>query len=156
MVAAYESVIGIWGKAAWLDFVSDVLFDGTFHPGCEMKWIEALLEAGVRPESPEALRGTAMHWAANLGLDRWVARLIAKGADVNLRDGRYHSAPLGWAIHGRFHSPADRRGRHPQVVALLVAAGATVEPRWLADERVRADRELFTALSAPPIGVPVV
>jgi hypothetical protein len=32
------------------------------------------------------------------------------------------------------------------VVALLVAAGATVKPEWIADEKVRADPAMLAAL----------
>src|SRR5262249_24531969 len=91
-----------------------------------------LLAAGARPDARGASRETALHWAAHAGLPRLVAGLIEKGADVNLKDARYHSPPLGWAIHGRFHSPQGKQGHHHEVVALLVAAGAKVEPEWLA------------------------
>ena len=68
-----------------------------------------LLDAGARPDVTGAFGETALHWAAHLGLRRLVARLIEKGADVNLKDARYASTPLGWAIHGRFHSPPGSR-----------------------------------------------
>jgi ankyrin repeat protein len=105
-----------------------------------------LLEAGARPEVTGAFGETALHWAAHLGLRRLVARLIEKGADVNLRDARYNSTPLGWAIHGRFNSAPGSQGDHHEVAALLVTAGATVEPGWLADEQVRADPGMLSAL----------
>jgi uncharacterized protein len=105
-----------------------------------------LLDAGARPDATGAFRETALHWAAHLGLRRLVTRLIEKGVDLNLKDGRFNSSPLGWTIHGRFHPPPGSEGDHPEVAALLVAAGATVEPEWLADEQVRADPLMLSAL----------
>lgn len=107
-----------------------------------------LLDAGARPDLAGAFRETALHWAAHLGLRRLVTRLIERGADVNLKDARYHSPPLGWALHGRFHSPSGSQGHHPEVVALLVAAGAKVETDWLTDEQVRADPSILCALDS--------
>lgn len=105
-----------------------------------------LLEAGAEPGARGVFIETALHWAANVGLDRLVARLIEKGSDMNLKDGRYNSTPLGWAVHGRFHSPPGSQGRHHQVAAILIAAGAKVEPEWLADEQIRADAGMLSAL----------
>ncbi len=105
-----------------------------------------LLEAGAEPDARGVFKETALHWAANVGLDRLVACLIEKGSDINLRDGRYSSTPLGWAVHGRFHSPPGSHGRHHEAAALLVAAGAKVEPEWLADEQIRADARMLSAL----------
>jgi uncharacterized protein len=102
-----------------------------------------LLDAGAQPNITGLFTETALHWAANVGLRRLVARLIEKGADVNLKDARFNSTPLGWAIHGRFNSPAGSEGNHHEVAALLVAAGATVEPEWLANEEVRSDPEIL-------------
>jgi uncharacterized protein len=84
-----------------------------------------LLDAGARPNDTGAFKETALHWAAHLGLRRLVARLIAEGADVNCKDARYDSSPLGWAMHGRLTSPPDSTGDYDGVTALLVAAGAT-------------------------------
>jgi ankyrin repeat protein len=44
-----------------------------------------LLDAGARPELRGLFRETALHWAALLGEDRLVERLI-EGADLNLKD----------------------------------------------------------------------
>jgi hypothetical protein len=107
-----------------------------------------LLEAGARPDGRGIFGATALHWAAHLGLDRLVAGLITADADVNLKDTRYDSPPLGWALHGRFNPPAGGRGRHPEVIALLIGARAAVDPEWLADDRIRADVEVWSALTA--------
>ena len=105
-----------------------------------------LLDAGARPEVRGAFKETALHWAANLGLPRLAARLIEKGADVNLKDARYNSPPIGWALHGRFNSSPGSQGNHHEVVALLVVAGAQVERSWLTDEQVYTDARMLSAL----------
>ena len=104
-----------------------------------------LLAAGAKPD-PRGLFGeTALHWAALLGEDRLVAELI-RGSNVNLRDKKYNSPPLGWAIHGWCEPPAGNHGRQCEVVVLLVAVGASVEREWLERERVRADPQMLAAL----------
>ena len=106
-----------------------------------------LLDAGAQPNVRGVFNETALHWAAHTGLRHLVERLLNKGADVNLRDGRYNATPLGWAIHGRLSSHPGRQGNHHAVAALLVAAGATVEPDSLVGEEVRSDSRLLAILS---------
>jgi hypothetical protein len=105
-----------------------------------------LLDAGARPDAQGGFGETGLHWAANLGLHRLVAGLIESGGDIHLKDARYNSSPLGWALHGRFRSSWGDQGHFPEVVALLVHAGATVEPEWLRDEQIRADSSILSAL----------
>jgi hypothetical protein len=104
-----------------------------------------LLEAGARPELCGMFGETALHWAALLGEDRLAERLIP-GSDLNLKDEKYRSPPLGWAIHGCYNPPAGNQGRQRKVAALLVTAGATVESSWLESEQVRADASMLAAL----------
>ena len=104
-----------------------------------------LLDAGARPEVRGLFGETALHWAAMLGEDRLVARLIP-GSDLNLRDEKYNSPPLGWTIHGWSDPPAGNYGRQREVVACLVAAGAMVEPEWLENDKVRADDAMLASL----------
>jgi uncharacterized protein len=104
-----------------------------------------LLDAGAQPDIRGLFGETALHWAALLGEDRLVARLIP-GSDINLKDEKYNSPPLGWAIHGCSDPPAGNHGRQREVVALLVSAGARVEPKWLEAEMVRHDPAMLAAL----------
>jgi hypothetical protein len=104
-----------------------------------------LLAAGAKPDIRGLFGETALHWAAMLGEDRLVTELIG-GSNVNLRDEKYNSPPLGWAIHGWCDPPAGNHGRQREVVTLLVVAGATVEREWLERNRVRADPEMLAAL----------
>jgi hypothetical protein len=109
-----------------------------------------LLDAGAKPELRGLFGETALHWAAMLGEDRLAGRLI-EGADLNLKDEKYKSPPLGWAIHGWCNTPAGNHGRHTEVVALLVAAGARVEPEWLESEKVRANPTILSALKGATV-----
>jgi len=106
-----------------------------------------LLDAGARPELRGGFGETALHWAALLGEDQLAGRLIP-GTDLNLKDGKYKSTPLGWAVHGWCNPPAGNHGRQREVVTLLVAAGAKVEPDLLQSERVRDNPEILGILSA--------
>jgi len=105
-----------------------------------------LLDAGARPELRGLFGETALHWAAMLGEDRLTARLI-EGSDLNLKDEQYQSPPLGWAIHGCYNPPAGNHGKQHEVAALLVRAGAIVEPEWRELEQVRADATILAILS---------
>lgn len=106
-----------------------------------------LLEAGARPELPGLFGETALHWAALLGEHRLAARLIP-GSDLNLKDEKYSSPPLGWAIHGWSDPPAGNHGRQREVVVVLLAAGARVEPVWLESEKVQADSAILASMNA--------
>ena len=106
----------------------------------------AMLSAGARPEITGIFGETVLHWAAMLGEDRLAAGLI-EGSDLDLKDQEYNSPPLGWAIHGRQNAPKGNQGRQCEVAALLVAAGARVEPAWLESEQIRADPQLLAALT---------
>jgi hypothetical protein len=76
-----------------------------------------------------------------------LAERLMDGADLNLKDQKYNSPPLGWAIHGWGDPPAGNRGRQGEVIVLLVAAGATVDPTWFDSENVRASPQILSALS---------
>lgn len=106
-----------------------------------------LLDAGARADLRGIFGETALHWAALLGEDRLGGRLI-EGSDLDLKDEKYNSPPLGWAIHGCYNPPAGNRGRQREVVALLIAAGAKVESNWLESDQVRADPAMLAALQA--------
>ena len=103
-----------------------------------------LLDAGAKPEIRGLFGETALHWAALIGEDRLAAKLIAR-SDVNLKDEKYNSPPLGWAVHGWSDPPAGNHGHQCEVVALLVSAAARVEPQWLEAEKVRGDPAMLAA-----------
>lgn len=106
-----------------------------------------LVIAGARPELRGLFGETALHWASLFGEDRLVAKLIP-GSDINLKDEKYNSPPLGWAIHGCYDPPSEKYRKHHEVARLLVEAGATIEPQWLESEQVRGDAAMLAALRA--------
>jgi hypothetical protein len=77
-----------------------------------------------------------------------LAGRLIEGSDLNLKDEKYNASPLGSAVHGWGNPPAGNHGRQREVVVLLVAAGARVEPEWLQSEKVRADPAMLATLRA--------
>jgi hypothetical protein len=71
---------------------------------------------------------------------------LIPGSDLNLKDEKYHSPPLGWAIHGCYNAPSGNQGRQREVAALLVSAGAMVAAEWLESDEVRGDGLMLAAL----------
>jgi len=106
-----------------------------------------LLGAGAKPWLRGLFGETALHWAALLGEDRLAERLI-ENVDPNLKDEKYKSSSLGWAVHGWCNPPAGNHGRQLEVVRLLVAAGATVEPEWMESEKIASSPAMLAALKA--------
>jgi hypothetical protein len=131
---------------------SDTPLIGAASLGAEDAGIR-LLDSGARPELRGLFGETALHWAAMLGEDRLAARLIEvlETELLNVKDEKYKSPPLGWAVHGWSNPPAGNRGRQGEVVMLLVAAGATVEPELLESDSVRNDPAKLAALRAANI-----
>lgn len=111
---------------------------------------ERLVAAGADIQAQGLFGATALHWAAHLGLPTLTMVLIAAGADIKLKDRRYGSSPLGWAVHARAHKMFPGRGDQLACVRLLRDAGARIEARWLSDPIVRADPALIAELEAAP------
>lgn len=106
-----------------------------------------LLDAGARPDLRGLFGETALHWAATTGNSVLVQRLLEKGAPVDVKDEKWKSTPLGWALHGwGERRPAGDHGHHREVVAYLVRAGAVVDPEWLAEARERGRSDVVSAL----------
>jgi hypothetical protein len=106
-----------------------------------------LLNAGAKPGLRGLFGETALHWAALLGEDRLAGRMI-ENVDPNLKDKKYKSSSLGWAVHGWCNPPGGNHGRQLEVVGLLVAAGATVEPEWMESEKIASSPAMLAALKA--------
>jgi ankyrin repeat protein len=90
---------------------------------------------------------TGLHWASYGGHADIVKLLLQWKAPLEIKDKRFNVTPLGWAVHGWANPPNERRGNgYYEIVALLVAEGAKVEPRWKKDKKVRADARMQAAL----------
>src|SRR5262249_36638743 len=93
-----------------------------------------LLEKGMRVDA-QPHGETGLHWAAYGGHADIIQLLLERKAAVGLKDKSSANTPLGWALHGWLYPPPQaRRRNHVKVVALLVAAGATVDGHWLEND----------------------
>lgn len=109
--------------------------------------VEFLLARGIDRGAVQA-GGTALHNAAYGGHADIARMLLARGANVDLKDDTYDATPLGWALYGWMHpSPEAKRARHHEVVELLVAAGASVDKELLDDAKVCSDPRMLAALT---------
>jgi len=107
-----------------------------------------LLDRGVDVGAPTPQDGdTALHVAAYCGHAELVALLLGRGAPVNVRDAVYGTPPLVWALHAWLVEGRDHAEAYRAVLRALVDAGAEVKPEWIDDDRLRADRTLYLALS---------
>jgi len=101
------------------------------------------LDAGARGDEGQ----TTLHLAAYEGKQSIVELLLRRGAPVNVTDDTYRTPPLVWALHAWLVEGRSREDVYRRIVRMLVDAGATVQPEWIDDGRVRADGELYAALS---------
>jgi ankyrin repeat protein len=116
--------------------------------------VEFLLNLGLKPDAmPHGVSG--LHWAAYTARVDIVKMLLERNAAADLRDGRHRGTPLGWAFHAWSESPPETDpAPYYEVVALLVAAGATINFALPADpggramliEKIRADARMTAAL----------
>lgn len=117
---------------------------------------EYLLDRGTDIAGHSGDNQTGLHYAAIGGHLNTVRMLLEKGASAKIEDSVHGGTPLGWALYGWFSEP--NRGQFHEVVAALVAAGATVKRRWLETgetnddfvKRVQADPQMRAALCDEP------
>jgi ankyrin repeat protein len=108
------------------------------------------IDVGAQPHGE-----TGLHWAAYSGQSDVVKLFLKRNAPVDVKDQRFGGTPLGWALYGWCSPPPESRpaGCY-EVVKLLVSAGATVDPSWLADpdrdmplvRKIREDSRMLAAL----------
>ncbi len=81
--------------------------------------VQLLLEAGAKPDAALPSGETALMTAARTGSAGAAAALVAHGADVNARETTEDQTALMWAV----------AQRHPDVVRVLIEAGADIHLR---------------------------
>jgi hypothetical protein len=68
--------------------------------------------------------GTALHWAAWCGRDKFVNRLIDEGAELHKLCIDFKSTPIFWAVHGIKNGNGKNIRQHFACVRILIEAGA--------------------------------
>ena len=112
--------------------------------------VDFLLRTGIDVNAKLPHNGqTGLHWAAYGGHADTVRLLLECGAPVDARDESFNGTPLGWALYGWGSGPRPAgRGSYHEAVALLVRAGAKLDPEWYDDDEDRR-RARDKALSDP-------
>lgn len=91
---------------------------------------------------------TGLHWAAGGGHVDAVRLLTARGAPLDVTDETFEAPPMLWALYGwQNPSPQSSAERYYETVAVLVDAGARVDPEWIDDPRIQADARMHDALT---------
>jgi ankyrin repeat protein len=109
--------------------------------------VDFLLRRGVDPRAKLRHHGeTGLHWAAYGGHVDTVKLLLASEAPVEVKEESYGGTPLGWALYSWSGSTKSQPGGYYQVVALLVRAGARVDPNSYESTRIRSDPRMQAAL----------
>src|SRR5262249_11923103 len=133
--------------------VTTAQMESGFMWACEYgrtRVVAFLLEHGM-PINARPHGETGLHWAAYGGHAAIVKLLLERKAPIDVKDESYENTPLGWALHGWLYPPPEaKRRNHVKVVALLVAAGATVDRQWFENDeegqKVRANPRMLAAL----------
>jgi ankyrin repeat protein len=115
--------------------------------------IDFLLQKGIGVDAKLRHNGQiGLHWAAYGGHVDAVKLLLKRGSPVDAKDESFGGTPLNWALYA-WGNATERnvergRGRHYEVVALLVQAGASFDPQWYEGDEDR--RRAVTKMLSDP------
>jgi ankyrin repeat protein len=110
--------------------------------------VDFLLQKAVTPDARLKHNGqTGLHWAAYGGHADTVKLLLERGAAVDVKDESHGGTPLDWALYA--WGSSTESGRYYDVVALLVRAGAKLDPQWYEDDEDR--RRAATKMRSDPL-----
>jgi len=117
--------------------------------------VEFLLQKGVKVDAKLAYgAATGLHWAGFAGHADIVKLLLEHRAAIEAKDERHDGTPLEWALYGWGTSKGAKAERYYEVVALLIGAGAKLDPQWLESDdgrfrtatKMRSDPRMQAAL----------
>src|SRR5688572_13299912 len=86
--------------------------------------VRLMLECGLPVDSRGQHQGTPLHWAAFHGNADMVREILRFNPPLEATDHDFKATPIGWAMYGSENGWYASTGRHPEVVALLLGAGA--------------------------------
>jgi hypothetical protein len=112
--------------------------------------VEFFLDHGMAVDTELRVHGeghTGLHVASFHGQIDVVNALLRHGAPVQAIDKTWGTPPLVWALTGWDLRPAGQQEKYYEVVARLVAAGATVTPELLAWDKAKANPKMLSALT---------
>lgn len=93
---------GGWGKmppGSYSELISEAFYIAARNGHLDVA--KFLLEKGADINCKGFFGAPGLHWAAINGHKEMVEFLIARGADTHLRDEKFASTPLGWALEGQ-------------------------------------------------------
>ena len=97
---------------------------------------KVLIEAGADVERTSIYASRALHWAAWMGASTTVDLLIARGAQIEVKDLEFEATPLFWAVHGYGPDGPSKKGDQVRAARILINAGAN--PRTVNKQGVSA------------------
>jgi hypothetical protein len=114
----------------------DVLIELAMRDSASLERVLVVVGASFSARWGGGPRGTLLHQAAWFGRPDLVELLLRRGADPNAKVETEYATPLGWAAVGSRYSPDHPNDSFSSpdadwvaVAALLVEAGARIEPR---------------------------
>jgi ankyrin repeat protein len=102
--------------------------DTTAEAGADA--VALMLDFGFPLAARNGFGETALHTSAYTGNAQTVRLLLARGAEVDARDGRFDATPLAFATVGSGER-GETRGDYPGTVSALLAAGAARDGVWI-------------------------
>jgi len=114
-----------------------------------------LLQKGMDADARLTQGGeTGLHWAAHGAHVEIVALLLERVTRIDTKDQRHQSTPLEWTLFAWSNSGQSKRFDYYKVVAMLVRAGAMLDPKWYenvsnrqsAAKKIQSDPHMLAAL----------
>jgi ankyrin repeat protein len=108
-----------------------------------------LLHMGIDADAQLKQGGeTGLHWAAHGAHVEIVRLLLERVTRIDAKDQRHQSTPLVWTIFAWSNSGNPKRFEFYEVVAMLVRAGAMLDPKWNHNisKKIQSDPHMQAAL----------